>query len=133
MWVPIHTRLPTHRENKVQAYKYVQPSIKSTVVLYYKTKVKWGRFITCMDMHGNTIIKHSNSLRKSNRTFANSIIKGFRSYFKGVLGAPCASCGIFLKSLTTQKVFATHNVAPESLPWNRTGITLTVTIIKSLS
>jgi len=43
-------------------------------------------------------------------------LKGFRSYFKGVLGAPCASCGSFLKSLTTQKVFATHNVAPESLP-----------------
>ncbi len=29
-------------------------------------------------------------------------LKGFRSYFKGVLGAPSASCGRFLKSLTTQ-------------------------------
>jgi len=51
-------------------------------------------------------------------------IKGFRPYFKGVLGVPCPSCGRFLKSLTTQKVFATPNVAPESLPWNRTGIPL---------
>jgi len=36
--------------------------------------------------------------------------KGVPVQFKGVLGAPCASCGRFLKSLTTQKVFATSDL-----------------------
>ena len=42
---------------------------------YYKTQVKWKRFITCSDMHENPIIKHSISLRKYLRVFANPIIK----------------------------------------------------------
>ena len=38
---------------------------------YYKTESLSRRFITWMDMHENPIIKHSISLRKSVRVFAN--------------------------------------------------------------
>ena len=48
-------------------------------VSYYKTKVKWRRFITWMNMHENPIIKHSISLRKFDRVFANPIIKRLNS------------------------------------------------------
>ena len=43
--------------------------------IYYKTEVKWRRSITCIDMHEKSKIKHSISLRKYLRVFANSIIK----------------------------------------------------------
>ena len=48
-------------------------------VPYYKTKSLWKRFITWMDMYENPIIKHSISVRKSNREFANPIIKHLNS------------------------------------------------------
>ena len=45
------------------------------VVSYYKTKVKWKRFITWMDIHENPKIKHATILRKSGQLFAHPIIK----------------------------------------------------------
>ena len=47
-------------------------------LLYYKTEVKWRRFITCM-ICMKTIKKHSNCLRKSNGMFKNSKIKQLNS------------------------------------------------------
>ena len=48
-------------------------------VLYYKTKDKWKRFIMWMDIHENSEIKHSISLRNSGQVFANSHMKHLNS------------------------------------------------------
>ena len=58
-----------HHENLTQKFARLRG------VPYYKTESLWERFITWMDMHENPIIKHSISVRKSVRVFANPIIK----------------------------------------------------------
>ena len=59
-------------------YPIIKQKLRDTVS-YYKAKVKGRRFITWMNMHENPIIKHSISLRKFDRVFANPIIKHLNS------------------------------------------------------
>ena len=64
----------TSKRSRHVSYPNMLPGVS-----YYKTKVKWRRFITWMNMHENPIIKHSISLRKFDRVFANLIIKHLNS------------------------------------------------------
>ena len=63
------------------SYKVKNHSINNNIVRgrsYYKTKSIRRRFITCVDVHENSIIKHSILFEKYHCVFANSIIKHSR-------------------------------------------------------
>ena len=51
----------------------------NTGVPYYKTKDERKRFITRMNIHEKSKIKHSISLRQSGQVFSNPIIKHLKS------------------------------------------------------
>ena len=47
----------------------------SRIIFYYTTKCEWRRHFTCIDMHKNSKIQHSISLRKIDRVFENPKIQ----------------------------------------------------------
>ena len=77
-------RKPEMKFSKFRIPEMGQMSIKKHLrirgIFYYETKVLWRRQFTCIDIHKNSKMRHSISLRKFDRVFENSKMRHLKSW-----------------------------------------------------